>query len=481
MSRKPQWNLGRFIKTLVYFNRPFSWLPQLSGSSSQTERGNPLVILVAGATGGVGQRVVRRLVERGHRVRALVRDKSRAHKILGDRVELFAADITIPETLTLQMMQQVEAVICCTGVKVQPVEGDTPKREKYYQGVKFYLPEVVDSPEIVDYQGIQNLVQAVRQHLKISAQQKLLCDFTDTLLSVEDTWGAVDDVVMGGVSESGIYQTDGCAAFSGTVSTENNGGFASVRTRNFQSPLDLSVYQGVELQVRGDGKRYKFILRCEDKWDGVGYSYSFDTTKNSWIKIQVPFADLIPVFRAKTVAEARLNPQHICSMQLMLSKFEYDGDLNPRFEPGAFRLEVATIKAYGGQATPQFVMVSSAGVTRPGRPDLDLEEEPPAVRMNDQLGGILTWKLRGEEAVRKSGLSYTIVRPCALTEAPGDKALVVDQGDTMKGQVSREAIAELCIEALQHSSACDKTFEVREGENGETDWNSLFASLESDC
>ena len=40
-----------------------------------------------------------------------------------------------------------------------------------------------------------------------------------------------------------------------------------------------------------------------------------------------------------------------------------------------------------------FVVPSCAGVTRPNRPGINVDEEPPAVRMNDMLGGILTYKL----------------------------------------------------------------------------------------
>jgi hypothetical protein len=59
----------------------------------------------------------------------------------------------------------------------------------------------------------------------------------------------------------------------------------------------------------------------------------------------------------------------------MLSKFEYDGGLNPKFSPGGFALQVESIKAYGGDSLPQFIMISSAGVTRPGRPGINLEED----------------------------------------------------------------------------------------------------------
>lgn len=38
--------------------------------------------------------------------------------------------------------------------------------------------------------------------------------------------------------------------------------------------------------------------------------------------------------------------------------------------------------------------MSSAGVTRPDRPGLDLSKQPPAVRLNKELGFILTFKLK---------------------------------------------------------------------------------------
>ena len=46
-------------------------------------------------------------------------------------------------------------------------------------------------------------------------------------------------------------------------------------------------------------------------------------------------------------------------------------------------------------APPRWVHVSSSGVTRPSRPGIDIEKEPPAVRMNEMLGGILDYKLKG--------------------------------------------------------------------------------------
>jgi uncharacterized protein YbjT (DUF2867 family) len=476
--------LGQLWQTLTFFevipNFNF-WRKLLRNSPAQSYKQAKMTILVAGATGGVGKRAVQKLLARNYHVRALVRDVERAKTILGEQVELFEGDLTIAATLKPEMMADISAVICCTGTKVQPVEGDTPNREKYYQGIKFYLPEVVDIPELVEYEGLKNLLGVISQHLPSGGEQ-MIFNFAHPTSDLQETWGAVDDVVMGGVSQSKIRLIDHKAIFAGFVSTDNNGGFASVRTRNFAPPMDLSAYAGIELRVMGDGKRYKFITRCEGKWDGVGYCYSFDTIHDYPTTIRIPFKDLIPVFRAKTVQEAsQFDATRVYSMQLMLSKFEYDGELNPQFEPGAFKLEVEYIKTYGGQGKPQLVQVSSAGVTRPNRPGINLAEEPPAVRMNEQLGGILTWKLRGEEAIRSSNLTYTIIRPCALTEQPGDKVLYGEQGDNLRGQVSRDAIAELCIEAMNSAEAVNKTFEVNETEQqGSTNWQELFENLQPD-
>ena len=52
----------------------------------------------------------------------------------------------------------------------------------------------------------------------------------------------------------------------------------------------------------------------------------------------------------------------------MLSKFENDGKLNPSFKTGPFKLPVGKIWGYPKEPqAPRFVLVSSAGVTRPDR------------------------------------------------------------------------------------------------------------------
>ncbi|MGB7087551.1 MAG: CIA30 family protein, partial [Phormidesmis sp.] len=170
-------------------------------------------------------------------------------------------------------------------------------------------------------------------------------------------WGALDDVVMGGVSQGSFFlrrsaqQANGsptqAAVFAGEVSTDNSGGFSSVRTQNFDPPFNFSGWTGMRLQVKGDGQRYKFILRNSDGWDSPAYIYSFDTTAGTWQAVDVPFSEMVPTFRARSVPDApAFDPGRVFSVQLMLSKFEYDRQLNPHFSAGPFELAVSSIELY---------------------------------------------------------------------------------------------------------------------------------------
>ncbi|KAI9071019.1 hypothetical protein K1719_047018 [Acacia pycnantha] len=208
---------------------------------------------------------------------------------------------------------------------------------------------------------------------------------------------------------------------------------------------------------------YKLIVRTSSDWDTVGYTAGFDTAEGEWQSIQLPFPSLRPIFRARTVSDAPpFDPSNIISLQLMFSKFEYDGKLNPTFKEGPFELPVSSIRAYmKDPIIPRFVHVGSAGVTRPERPGLDLTKQPPAVRLNKELDFILTFKLKGEDLIRESGIPYAIVRPCALTEEPAGADLIFDQGDNITGKISREEVARICVAALESPFACNKTFEVK--------------------
>jgi monofunctional biosynthetic peptidoglycan transglycosylase len=116
---------------------------------------------------------------------------------------------------------------------------------------------------------------------------------------------------------------------------ENNGGFASVRTEPFD--FGLTEFKGLELRVRGDGKRYQLRLRTDRNSDGIAYRASFETAEAEWTTIRLDFQDFIPSFRGRRVASAPvLDPARIRQIGFLISDNQ----------EGSFRLEVASIKAY---------------------------------------------------------------------------------------------------------------------------------------
>jgi nucleoside-diphosphate-sugar epimerase len=80
-------------------------------------------ILVTGATGKVGSRLARRLSQRGDRVRALVRDRARAARLLGDQVELVEGDLLDADSLAAAV-RGVDAVVHCAAF----FRGATPEQ-----------------------------------------------------------------------------------------------------------------------------------------------------------------------------------------------------------------------------------------------------------------------------------------------------------------------------------------------------------------
>ena len=141
----------------------------------------------------------------------------------------------------------------------------------------------------------------------------------DSLASIAD-WSAIDDSVMGGVSHGRLrHDAAGHAVFEGVVSLENNGGFASVRSR----PLDLGVpgAANYSLEVRGDGKRYRLNVRTDDAFDGVGYQARFEPPAGTWAVVRLPLSEFQPTFRGRSVPGAPpLDPARVRQIGLMIAE-----------------------------------------------------------------------------------------------------------------------------------------------------------------
>ncbi len=135
------------------------------------------LVLVTGATGGVGQLTVGALIDHKIAVRAMTRDRSKAEKMFRDRAEIVVADTRTPQTLG-KAMQGVTHVICCTGTTAFPSERwafDLPTgngletalawgRLYFDRGYRGAIAQ--NSPQQVDDAGVKALIAAVPSSLK---------------------------------------------------------------------------------------------------------------------------------------------------------------------------------------------------------------------------------------------------------------------------------------------------------------------------
>ena len=96
--------------------------------------------------------------------------------------------------------------------------------------------------------------------LVATAQERTLFSFDSP--EAAKPWQTVNDGVMGGRSVGRFkINEDKKMEFFGTLSLENNGGFASVRARG--GNLGLKTGDVIIARVRGDGRQYNFNLYTE--------------------------------------------------------------------------------------------------------------------------------------------------------------------------------------------------------------------------
>lgn len=134
-------------------------------------------VLVTGATGGVGQLAVAKLLEKDVPVRVLTRSSEKAERMFDQKVEVAIGDIRQPETLS-SAMAQITHIICCTGTTAFPSEKwqfDLPHSNglqslldwgKILVDANYRRTHARNSPEQVDAEGVRHLVAAAPRDLK---------------------------------------------------------------------------------------------------------------------------------------------------------------------------------------------------------------------------------------------------------------------------------------------------------------------------
>ncbi len=131
-------------------------------------------------------------------------------------------------------------------------------------------------------------------------------------------WLSIGDAVMGGRSVGRLRPTgDGAAVFEGVVSLENNGGFASVRSRPL--PRRLPADARLVVVCRGDGKTYKLVARTDAAFDGIAYQAAFAPPATDWTTRTFAPTDFAPTLRGRVVPAPPLQTAAIVTLGLMIA------------------------------------------------------------------------------------------------------------------------------------------------------------------
>jgi len=166
-----------------------------------------------------------------------------------------------------------------------------------------------------------------------AGSELLLTDFSAD--SPDLGWYVQNDNVMGGRSEGGFDKAPKELVFAGSTNT-NGGGFSSIRTQPFK--LDLSKYDGIQLHVKGDGRRYTWQLQTTALYRGYRVSYwaDFETLEGEWSTVKIPFSSFYPQVRGFKLDGPELDPTEITELGLYI----YDK------KDGPFELHLDSIEAY---------------------------------------------------------------------------------------------------------------------------------------
>lgn len=423
-------------------------LDDLKGGVFETPQASYTTVLVVGATGRVGRILLRKLLLRGYKVRALVRKRADeastpATESIPQSVQVVYGDVGDYEACR-KAVQGVDKVLCCISAR----------------------SDLTSDLSRVEEQGVYNLGKAMMDHLKKLERagaikgktKKRIADSRDPAsfsswkierLGLVEGSAAARRIFDRGqdISTVEVNEESGQLVFKGVVRSRGGIAEASGDLKPVYDGESLANCEGLLLRLGGDGNQYTVTLVTEDN---ALYSAKLNT-RAGYQTARLPFNTFRPVN-----TDAPLDVAALSSISL---RFEPrvgrpavvvgNDDLNKADEKkGEFMLTLDFIKALPGGQEPEFILVSCAGAPKPG--------QDPALREKR-----LAYKRRGEAKLRNSGLGYTIIRPGPLVEEPGGyRALVFDQGNRISQGISYADAADVALKALHDPLARNKAFEV---------------------
>jgi NADH dehydrogenase [ubiquinone] 1 alpha subcomplex assembly factor 1 len=180
------------------------------------------------------------------------------------------------------------------------------------------------------------LVSILGSSLMADDTPKTLFDFNRADAAKE--WQTINDGVMGGVSDGKFKITDKkTLEFFGILSLENNGGFASVRSK--AKKLGLEKGDVLVARARGDGREYSMNLYVPRPMVAFSYRATVKTKKDEWIEFKLPLDKFEATSFGRVAKDAGpVDPKEINALGFLLADKK----------AGTFRLEVEWIKVVRG-------------------------------------------------------------------------------------------------------------------------------------
>lgn len=154
----------------------------------------------------------------------------------------------------------------------------------------------------------------ITSFMKTDVTKEAIFDFNTS--SDISSWKIVNDGVMGGISNSTFSQnSEGHGVFKGNVSTENNGGFASVRLQ--LSSFNINDSKQLKIKLKGDSKNYQLRVKANAS-DYYSYITEFSTS-GSWETIIINLNDLYPSFRGRKLDQENFNASSIEELSFLIA------------------------------------------------------------------------------------------------------------------------------------------------------------------
>jgi uncharacterized protein YbjT (DUF2867 family) len=127
------------------------------------------LVLVVGATGGVGQLTVAKLLAKNYRVRILTRSETKAKRLFANQVQISVGDIKDTQSIS-KAIKSVTDVICCVGTTAFPSSKWQLNLSNPWDYLRTYLnpkklgEKANNSPLQIDAEGVINLVKNCAQN-----------------------------------------------------------------------------------------------------------------------------------------------------------------------------------------------------------------------------------------------------------------------------------------------------------------------------